>query len=147
MLTLWLALATAAPVAPTEAPAQRVAGGAVQHGVYGDADPRAAFIAQQALARVVGDGRALFLDSRPLGGNVGLTCAACHPDGAATHAETFPKYVNRLQRVALLRDAINWCLANSLHGAPLDDRDPRLKALEAYLLMQRAGEALAPGRH
>jgi thiosulfate dehydrogenase len=128
------------------APAEAADAGVTQHGVYVDAEARDDFIAKKALERVVADGKALFGDAKGFKGTSGLACASCHPDGAATHAETFPKYVDHLQRVALLRDAVVWCVLNSVHGPPLQDSDPRLKAVEAYLLTQRAGLELAPGK-
>jgi len=42
----------------------------------------------------------------------------CHPDGANTHPETYPKFQTQLQRVALLRDMINWCIENPVKGKP-----------------------------
>jgi hypothetical protein len=49
--------------------------------------------------------------------------------------------------VALLRDMINWCIQNPSRGKPLDDDDPRLKAMEAYILAQRKGVPLEFGKH
>ncbi|TMA66639.1 MAG: hypothetical protein E6J68_07295 [Deltaproteobacteria bacterium] len=71
----------------------------------------------------------------------------CHPDAANTHPETFPKFQVQLGRVALLRDMINWCIQNPARGKPLADDDPRLKAMEAYILAQRKGTALEFGKH
>jgi thiosulfate dehydrogenase len=42
---------------------------------------------------------------------------------------------------------INWCIENPVRGKPLADDDPRMKALEAYILAQRKGTALDYGRH
>ena len=71
----------------------------------------------------------------------------CHPDGANTHPETYPKFQVQFGRVALLRDMINWCIENPVRGKPLPDDDTRLKALEAYILAQRKGVALEYGKH
>jgi len=49
--------------------------------------------------------------------------------------------------VALLRDMINWCIENPVKGKPLSPDDPRLRALEAYIIAQRNGAALAYGKH
>ena len=49
--------------------------------------------------------------------------------------------------VALLRDMINWCIENPLEGPKLADNDPKMKALEAYILDQRKGVALEAGKH
>ena len=64
-----------------------------------------------------------------------------------TSTETYPKYQTQLQRVALLRDMINWCIENPIKGKPLSPDDPRLRALEAYIISQRNGTALAYGKH
>jgi len=117
-----------------------------QHTLYGDPSARDDFIARQALQRVTDEGRKLFHDPQGLGSTTGASCARCHPGAAATHAESYPKFHRDLQRVALLRDAINWCLVNSARGRALRDDDPRLKALEVYLTVQRAGLELEPGK-
>lgn len=118
-----------------------------QAGVYVDTDSRDEFIRAQALAAVVEEGNRIFHDDRLLGGTIGVSCDMCHPNAANTHPETYPKYQVQLQRVALLRDMINWCIENPVRGTPLRDDDPKLKALEAYILSQRVGVPLAYGRH
>lgn len=97
------------------------------------------------LARTVDQGKALFHNSK-LGTN-GISCDMCHPDASNTHPETYPKFQTQLKKVALLRDMINWCIQNPLEGKPLADDDPQMKALEAYILSQRAGKVLEPGKH
>jgi thiosulfate dehydrogenase len=82
-----------------------------------------------------------------LGGTIGVSCDMCHPDAANTHPETYPKYQVQLQKVALLRDMINWCIENPVKGKPLNGDDPKLRALEAYILAQRKGKGLAYGMH
>jgi len=49
--------------------------------------------------------------------------------------------------VALLRDMVNWCIQNPLEGKALAVDDPRIEALEAYILSQRKGKALEAGKH
>ena len=71
----------------------------------------------------------------------------CHPDVSNTHPETYPKYQVQLKKVALLRDMINWCIENPLKGKPLPENDPRLRAVEAYILSARKGVPLEPGKH
>jgi len=100
---------------------------------------------EKELQRVVDEGYRLF-HSPDLGTN-GLSCDMCHPDAANTHPETYPKYQTQLNEVALLRDMINWCIMNPLEGKRLPDYDPRLKALEAYILYTRKNKPLTPGRH
>lgn len=61
--------------------------------------------------------------------------------------ETYPKFQTQFKKVALLRDMINWCIENPLEGKKLADDDPQMKALEAYILSQRAGKTVEPGKH
>jgi thiosulfate dehydrogenase len=95
----------------------------------------------------VDEGNKIFHDAKALGGTIAVSCDMCHPNAANTHPETYPKYQVQLGRVALLRDMINWCIENPVRGKPLPDDDPRLKALESYILAQRKGTALAYGKH
>jgi thiosulfate dehydrogenase len=97
------------------------------------------------LERVVAEGDRLF-HSDEIGTN-GLACAMCHPDASNTHPETYPKFQTQLKKVALLRDMVNWCIMNPLEGKALADDDPRMKALEAYILAKRAGVPLEAGKH
>jgi len=63
------------------------------------------------------------------------------------HPETYPKYQEQLQRVALLRDMINWCIENPVKGKTLSPDDPKMRALEAYIMAQRKGVAMEYGKH
>lgn len=94
---------------------------------------------------VVEKGRELWV-SADLGTN-GVACAQCHPNAANTHPETYPKFQQQLGKVIALRDMINWCLMNPLEGAPLELDDPDMIAIEAYVMHERRGVALAPGKH
>ena len=94
---------------------------------------------------VVADGRALW-GSPDLGTNA-VACGQCHPNGANTHPETYPKFQQQLGRVIALREMINWCLMNPLEGETLELDDPRMIALEAYVAYERRGVALDPGKH
>ena len=94
---------------------------------------------------VVQKGRALWT-SADLGTN-GVACAQCHPNAANTHPETYPKFQQQLGKVIALRDMINWCLMNPLEGSPLELDDPDMIAIEAYVVYERRGVALAPGKH
>jgi thiosulfate dehydrogenase len=49
--------------------------------------------------------------------------------------------------VALLRDMINWCIENPARGPRLEADDPKMRALEAYIMAQRKGTAMQPGKH
>jgi len=94
---------------------------------------------------VVEKGRALWT-SPDLGTN-GVACAQCHPNGANTHPETYPKFQQQLGKVIALRDMINWCLQNPLEGKALKADDPDMVAIEAYLAHERRGVPLDPGKH
>jgi thiosulfate dehydrogenase len=94
---------------------------------------------------VVDKGRELWV-SGELGTN-GVACAQCHPNAANTHPETYPKFQQQLGKVIALRDMINWCLMNPLEGAPLQLDDPDLIAIEAYVMYERRGVEIAPGKH
>jgi cytochrome c len=100
---------------------------------------------QNEYMSVVEKGRALWV-SGDLGTN-GVACAQCHPNAANTHPETYPKFQKQLGRVIALRDMINWCLLNPLEGKPLELDSPEMVAIEAYVLWERRGVELAPGKH
>jgi hypothetical protein len=42
---------------------------------------------------------------------------------------------------------INWCIEHPVRGRALDEADPKLRAVEAYILAQRKGKALEYGKH
>jgi hypothetical protein len=42
---------------------------------------------------------------------------------------------------------VNWCIINPLEGKELAENDPKMKALEAYILNSRSGTAIAVGKH
>jgi thiosulfate dehydrogenase len=109
---------------------------------YGERD-RAIWKAE--LDKLVKEGDRLF-HSDEIGGN-GLACAMCHPDAANTHPETYPKFQIEMKKIALLRDMVNWCIENPLEGTKLADDDPRMRALEAYILSKRTGVAIEAGKH
>jgi thiosulfate dehydrogenase len=94
---------------------------------------------------VVNKGRDLWV-SPDLGTN-GVACAQCHPNAADTHPETYPKFQQQLGRVIALRDMINWCIQNPLEGETLEADDPQMVAMEAYIMYERRGVPLAPGKH
>lgn len=136
-------------------PAKQVAGvtappsGAAQsqYQTYGAFTERDKQIWQESTDKLVAEGKRIFHDAKALGGTNAISCDMCHPDASNTHPETYPKYQVQLGRVALLRDMINWCIENPVRGKPFPDEDPRLKALEAYILAQRKGIALDYGKH
>ena len=97
------------------------------------------------LDKLVKEGDRLF-HSDELGTN-GIACAMCHPNASNTHPETYPKFQLEMKKVALLRDMVNWCIENPLEGQKLADDDPKMKALEAYILSARTGRELEAGKH
>jgi thiosulfate dehydrogenase len=107
--------------------------------------PREQAIWKAELDKLVAEGDRLF-HSDEIGTN-GVACAMCHPHASNTHPETYPKFQTQLKKVALLRDMVNWCILNPLEGKELADNDPKLRALEAYMLAQRSGTTLAVGKH
>ena len=94
---------------------------------------------------VVQQGRELWVDGG-LGTN-GVACGQCHPNAANTHPETYPKFQQQIGKVIPLRDMINWCLQHPLEGVPLELDGEKMVAIEAYLMHERRGVALAPGQH
>jgi hypothetical protein len=121
--------------------------GTVQEGhTYGAFSERDVRIWQAETDKFVKEGHRVFHSADLVGGTIGVSCDMCHPDGANTHPETYPKFQVQLGRVALLRDMINWCIENPSRGKPLPDDDVRLRALEAYILAQRKGVPLEYGK-
>lgn len=99
------------------------------------------------LAKEIEYGNQLFHSDQLIGSTNGIACAMCHPNASNTHPETYPKFQIQLKRVALLRDMINWCIENPARGPRLADDDPKMRALEAYIMAQRKGTAMQPGKH
>jgi cytochrome c553 len=114
------------------------------YGAFSDRDER---IWAAETQKFVQEGHRVFHDATALGSTIAVSCDMCHPDGRNTHPETYPKFQVQIGRVALLRDMINWCIQNPTRGKPLADDDPKMKALEAYILAQRKGVALEFGKH
>jgi cytochrome c len=94
---------------------------------------------------VVKEGEKLF-HSSSLGKNK-VSCDQCHPNGANTHPETYPKFQQQIGKVVSLAEMVNWCLRNPLEGDPLPLDDPKMVALLAYITYERRGVPLAPGKH
>ena len=96
--------------------------------------------------KMVADGSRVFHSADELGSQIAVSCDMCHQDASNTHAETYPKFQEQLGRVALLRDMINWCIEHPVRGTPLAPDDPKMRAMEAYILAQRKGTALEYGK-
>jgi thiosulfate dehydrogenase len=112
---------------------------------FGQPTRREERIWKAELDKQVAEGDRLF-HSDEVGTN-GLACAMCHPHASNTHPETYPKFQSQLKKVALLREMVNWCIMNPLEGPELAFDDPKMLALETYILSQRAGTPLAAGKH
>lgn len=130
--------------APAAKPARPVA---KQSEIYNRFSARDEFVWKSELDAFIKEGNRIFHDAQAFGGTVGVSCDMCHPDASNTHPETYPKYQVQLQRVALLRDMINWCIQHPAKGQPLADDDQRLRAIEAYIVSQRKGKMIEPGKH
>ena len=100
-----------------------------------------------AYMSVVKKGRAAFTDPTLGGSANGVVCAQCHPNGANTHPETYPKFQQQLGKVVTIADTVNWCIQNPLEGTPIAVDDPAMIALITYITHERRGVKLAPGKH
>ncbi|MDC0598968.1 cytochrome C [Gammaproteobacteria bacterium] len=100
---------------------------------------------QQQYEDVAAQGRMHFTD--PGLGSNGVVCAQCHPNAANTHPETYPKFQKQLGRVGMMWEMINWCIRNPLEGEELAADDPVMIAIQAYIMKEREGVALEPGKH
>ena len=94
---------------------------------------------------VVKTGRGLFTDAK-LGTN-GVVCAQCHPNGANTHPETYPKFQKQLGKVVQMWEMVSWCIRNPLEGKELAADDRRMTAILAYIAQERRGVKLEAGKH
>ncbi|MCU0597259.1 MAG: cytochrome C, partial [Desulfobacterota bacterium] len=79
---------------------------------------------------VVAEGDKLF-HSSSLGKNK-VSCDQCHPNGANTHPETYPKFQKQLGRVVSLGEMVNWCIINPLEGKALALDSKEMVAILAY---------------
>ena len=140
----WIVAAAESGGGPGQQPVPPAAGQFQTYGAYTDRDRE---VWKDSTDRLVAEGKRIFHDVKALGGTNGISCDMCHPDASNTHPETYPKYQVQLQRVALLRDMINWCIENPVKGKPLSPDDPKLRALEAYIIAQRNGVSIAYGKH
>jgi len=96
---------------------------------------------------VVQKGRDLFTDPALGNSENGVICGQCHPNGANTHPETYPKFQKQIGRVIGLWEMVNWCLRNPLEAEPLDAASPDMTAIIAYMAHERRGVPLEPGKH
>jgi len=121
--------------------------GKAQGQVYGQVTPLDVKTWERETLAMAVHGSTVFHSGDELGSTIAVSCDMCHPDAANTHPETYPKFQPQLGRVALLRDMINWCIEHPVRGKALSADDPRMRALEAYILAQRKGKTLEHGKH
>lgn len=114
---------------------------------YGQYTERDLLIWQRETEKLVVEGSRIFHSAQLLKSKVSVSCDMCHPHAANTHPETYPKFQTQLGRAALLRDMINWCIDNPVRGEHLAPDDPRMRALEAYIMAQRSGTMMNYGKH
>ncbi len=93
--------------------------------------------------KVIRRGAELWKD-RLLGTN-GQNCNMCHPSGAATHPETFPKFKQQFGRVVTVQEFINWCIVAAMRGDSQEIGSETLTALEAYQAHESRGQTMEIG--
>lgn len=103
---------------------------------------------QAEFDNVAAYGRKLWTnDAKVKIGTNGVACAQCHPNGANTHPETYPKFQKQLGKVAPMWEMINWCIRNPLQGKNLAADSREMVALQAYITKERKGVKLEAGKH
>ncbi len=122
-------------------------GGQAEGNTYGQPTERDLLIWTRETEKFVLEGSRIFHSADLLKSTVSVSCDMCHPHAANTHPETYPKFQTQLGRVILLRDMINWCIDNPVRGERLKPDDPRMRALEAYIMAQRSGTEMNYGKH
>jgi thiosulfate dehydrogenase len=120
--------------------------GTGQSSTYGTVTPQDVQVWKNETYKTAVYGSAVFHSGDQLGSEIAVSCDMCHPRAANTHPESYPKFQPQLGRVALLRDMINWCIEHPVRGKVLAPDDPKMRALEAYILAQRKGVALDYGK-
>jgi len=64
-----------------------------------------------------------------------VSCDMCHPRAANTHPRILtPKFQPQLGRSRCCADMINWCIEHPVRGKVLGPDDPKMLALEAYII-------------
>jgi thiosulfate dehydrogenase len=120
--------------------------GTGQSSTYGTVTPQDVQVWKNETYKTAVYGSKVFHSGDELGSEIAVSCDMCHPRAANTHPESYPKFQPQLGRVALLRDMINWCIEHPVRGKVLAPDDPKMRALEAYILAQRKGVALDYGK-
>ena len=106
-------------------------------------DPELVRKTKEETDKVIRRGEVLWKD-RQLGTN-GQNCNMCHPNGAATHPETFPKFKQQFGRVVTVQEFINWCIVAAMRGDSQEIGSEDLTALEAYQAYESRGQIMEIG--
>ena len=122
-------------------------GGQAEGHTYGRHTERDLLTWTRETEKFVLEGSRIFHSAALLKSAVSVSCDMCHPHGANTHPETYPKFQTQMGRVVLLRDMIHWCIDNPVRGEHMAPNDPRMRALEAYIMAQRSGTKMNYGKH
>jgi thiosulfate dehydrogenase len=120
--------------------------GTGQSSTYGTVTPQDVQVWKNETYKMAVYGSTVFHSGEELGSEIAVSCDMCHPRAANTHPESYPKFQPQLGRVALLRDMINWCIEHPVRGKVLAPDDPKMRALEAYIIAQRKGIVLDYGK-
>jgi len=120
--------------------------GTGQSSTYGTVTPQDVQVWKNETYKTAVYGSKVFHSGDELGSEIAVSCDMCHPRAANTHPESYPKFQPQLGRVALLRDMINWCIEHPVRGKVLAPDDPKMRALEAYIIAQRKGVPLDYGK-
>ena len=118
----------------------------VPHGIHVQnpkLDPELVRKTKEETDKVIRRGEVLWKD-RQLGTN-GQNCNMCHPNGAATHPETFPKFKQQFGRVVTVQEFINWCIVAAMRGDSQEIGSEALTALEAYQAYESRGQVMEIG--
>ena len=79
----------------------------------------------------------------PTLGRNGLACDNCHPNSAATHPHSWPRYQINLSKVGTLREMMNWCITVSMLGKPLPIHSDEMDDMEAYVNYMHRDDAIS----
>jgi len=94
---------------------------------------------------LVEQGYNLWHGSNPEMSNNGLACGNCHPDAAASNPQTFPKYIQNMNRVVQWGEMVNWCIQNPQGGKALALESQDMTAMYAYAMNLHRGKPIDPG--
>ncbi len=100
---------------------------------------------QNAKLELVELGYNLWHGSNPDMTSNGLACGNCHPDAGASNPQTFPKYIQNMNRVVQWGEMVNWCIQNPQAGKALGLESKDMTAMYAYAMNLHRGLPIQPG--